>query len=93
MGQSSSEKGVFWKRGLFRKVHHLEILEKLKVLELLENHQTVENKGKSDRFLENLENSEIPPTKRPPFVMTPFSGPDLGREGSSKSWSENAPEF
>ena len=40
---SGSEKGVFWKRGLFRKVHLLEILENLEILEFLENHQTVEN--------------------------------------------------
>ena len=63
--QSGSEKGVFWKRGLFRKVHLLEILENL------ENPQTVENKGESDHFLEILENLEIleileiPPVKRP----------------------------
>ena len=49
------------KRGLFRKVHFLEILE---------NPQTVENKGKLDHFLEILENLEIldfleiPPVKR-----------------------------
>ena len=39
---SGSEKGVFWKRGLFRKIH---FLEKLEILEILENPQTVENKG------------------------------------------------
>ena len=67
----SSEKGVFWKRGLFRKVHFLEILENLEILEFLENPQTVENKGESDHFLEILENLEIleileiPPVKRP----------------------------
>ena len=33
-GSLGSEKGVFWKRGLFRKVHFLEILE---ILEILEN--------------------------------------------------------
>ena len=68
---SASEKGVFWKRGLFRKVHFLEILENLEILEILENRQTVENKGESDHFLEILENLEIleileiPPVKRP----------------------------
>ena len=42
-------KGVFWKRGLFRKVHFLEIPENL------ENPQTVERKkGISDHFLEIL---------------------------------------
>ena len=49
---SGSEKGVFWKRGLFRKVHFLEILENR---EILENPQIVENKGESDHHLEALE--------------------------------------
>ena len=68
---SGSEKGVFWKRGLFRKVHFLEILENLEILEILENPQTVEIKGQPDNFLEILENLEIleileiPPAKRP----------------------------
>ena len=56
---SGSEKGVFWNRGLFRKVHFLEILE---------NPQTVENKGECDHpleILENLEILEIPPVKGP----------------------------
>ena len=35
--QSGSEKGVFWKRGPYRKVHFLEILENLEILEILEN--------------------------------------------------------
>ena len=30
-------KGVFWKGGLFRNVHFLEILENLEILEILEN--------------------------------------------------------
>ena len=69
--KSGSEKGVFWKRGLFRKVHVLEILENLEILEFLENPQTVEKKGDSDHFLEILENFEIleildiSPAKRP----------------------------
>ena len=68
---SGSEKGVFWKRRLFRKVHFLEILENLEILEILENTRTVENKGESDHFLEVLEKLdilevlEIPPVKRP----------------------------
>ena len=68
---SGSEIGVFWKRGLFRKVHFLEILENLEILEILENPQTLENKGESDHFLEVLENLEIweileiSPVKRP----------------------------
>ena len=63
---SGSEKGVFWKRGLFRKVHFLEILENLEILEILEKSQTVENKGESDFCSEKT-----------PFVMTPFFGPDV----------------
>ena len=68
---SGSEEGVFWKRGLFRKVHFLEILENLEILEFLENPQTVEKKGGSDHFLEILETTEIlevleiSPVKRP----------------------------
>ena len=46
-------KGVFWTRGLFRKVHVLEILE------ILESPQIVEDKGESDHFLEILENSKF----------------------------------
>ena len=74
---SGSEKGVFWKRGLCRKVHFLEILDNLEILEILKNPQTVENKGESDFFLEILENLEnleileIPPVKDP-FRNDPF---------------------
>ena len=47
------KKGVFWKRGLFRKVHFfLEILENLEILEILENLGILE-------ILENLEILEI----------------------------------
>ena len=53
------KKGVFWKRGLFRKVYFLEILENLEILEILGNPQTVEHKEESDHFLEILENLEI----------------------------------
>ena len=49
---SGSEKGVFWKRGLFRNVLFLKILENL---EIPENPQTVGNKGGSDQFLEITE--------------------------------------
>ena len=68
---SGSEKGVFWKRVLFRKVHFLEILENLEILEFLENRRTLDKKGDSDHFLEILENLEIletleiSPVKRP----------------------------
>ena len=70
-GMSGSEQGVFWKRGLFRKVHFLEVLENLEILEFLENPQTVEKKGDSDHLPESLENlkileiPEISPVKRP----------------------------
>ena len=64
-------KGVFWKRGLSRKVLVLEILKRFEIPQILEKPQTLENKGESDRCLEILENSkilallEIPPVKRP----------------------------
>ena len=63
-------------RGLFRKVHFLEILENLEILETSENAQTVENKGEADHFLEilqNLEILEIPPVKRPLSYSLPAS--------------------
>ena len=55
-------------KDLFRKVHFLEILENLEILEFLENSQTVDKEGDSDHFLEILENLEIleiSPAKRP----------------------------
>ena len=70
---SGSEKGVFWKRGLFRKVHFLEILENLEILEILENAQTLENKGEADHFLEILENLEILEILEIPLVKRPLS--------------------
>ena len=66
--RSGSEKGVFWERGLFRRVHVLEILE-IENLEILERAPTVwKTKPNSTIFLEIPEN----------LVMTPFSGPELG---------------
>ena len=64
---SGSEKGIFWKRGLFRKVHFLEILE------ILENPQTLENKEESDHVLEILENLEILEILDIPSVKRPLS--------------------
>ena len=58
---SGSEKGVFWKRGLFRKVHSLEILENLEILEILKNPQTLENKGQPRDVRDSL--SEKRPLK------------------------------
>ena len=67
-------------KGLFSKIHFLEILQTLEILEIRENPKTVENKGERDHFLEILENleiPEIPPLKKTPFrIMTPFSGPE-----------------
>ena len=52
-------KGVFWKRGLLRKVHFLEILENLEIPEFPEKSQTVEkNKGNSSQVVADVwENS------------------------------------
>ena len=61
--KGSSGKGVFWKRGLFRKVHFLEILQNLEILD-----SSPENTGESDHcleILEKFENLEIPPVQRP----------------------------
>ena len=84
---SGSEKGVFWKRGLFRNIHLLETLENLEILESLENPQTVEKKGESDHFLEIRENFfeileilETPPAQDP-FRNDPFFRSRLGSEG------------
>ena len=54
------KKGVFWKKGAFQKSPLLETLENLdskilEILEILENHQTLENEGEPDHFLEILE--------------------------------------
>ena len=88
---SGSEKGLFWKRGLFRKVHFLKVLENLEILlQTLEKSQTVESKEESDHFLEILENlenfifrsSRECSSEKTPFVMTPFSGPDDSNRAS-----------
>ena len=76
--ESDSETGVFWKRGLFSKVHFLEILENFEVLEILESPQTLENKGESNHFLEIL---EIPPVNRP-FRNDPFFRPSVRKGGN-----------
>ena len=71
-------KGVFWKRGLFRKVHFLEILENLEILEIFENRQT----GKQGRIRafsrdssplsRDFRDSRDSSSEKTPFVMTPF---------------------
>ena len=64
-------------KGVARKAHFLKILEKfnVEILEVLENPQTLENKGDSDHFLEILENLEILEIlelPRDPFRNDPF---------------------
>ena len=71
--KSGSEKGVFWKRGLFKEVRFLEILENLEILQILENPQTGENKGEPDHSLEILENLEILEILEIPLVKRPLS--------------------
>ena len=67
---SGSEKGVFWKRGLFRKVQ-CRPSEEFRDSRDSGEPQTVENKDESNHFLEIrehlevLEILEIPPVKRP----------------------------
>ena len=61
-------------RGLFGKVHFLETLENLEIPEIP---QGVENKGERDQFLKILTIFEIWEILEIPFVMTPFSGPDI----------------
>ena len=73
---SGSEKGVFWKRGLFRKVHFLEILE------ILENRQTGNQRrispfSRDSREFRDFRDSRDSSGEKTPFVMTPFSGPDF----------------
>ena len=72
---SGSEKGVFWKRGLFRKVHSLDFLETLEILEILENPQTMENKGESDHFLEIQNSREFRDSRDSRDSRDFFSGP------------------
>ena len=75
--------GLLEKRSFLESLEILEILENLEILEILESPKTVDfNKGEPVHLLEILDNLEIleileiPPVKRPPFVMTPFSGPE-----------------
>ena len=75
--KSGSEKDFLLQTGSFQKSPFLEILENVEIQEILENRQTVENKGESNHFLEILEDLEIleilkdleilelPPAKRP----------------------------
>ena len=60
-----SAKRISWKRGPFKNVPFLEVLEKLEIRDIVEIPQSVENGGDTGHFLENLEILEIPPAKRP----------------------------
>ena len=57
--ESWSDRGVFWKGGLFKDVHLLEILEYSEMLKILERPQSVKNKGESDHPPDILENFEM----------------------------------
>ena len=88
--KSGSEKGVFWKRGLFRKVNFLEILENLEILEFLENPQTEKERSfrpfsRDSRELRAFRDSRDFSSAKTPFVMTPFSGPDKDRERANRA--------
>ena len=68
----------FLERGSFRKVHFLEILENVDILEFLENSQTVENKGDSGpssrdaREIGDFRDSRDFSSEKTPIVMTPL---------------------
>ena len=72
------EKGVFWKRGLFRKVHFLEIPENL---EILEETPDCGNKGRirpfarDSREFRHISGSRDSSSEKTPFVMTRFPFP------------------
>ena len=71
--KGSFGKGVFWKRGLFRKVHFPEMLEKFRGSRDFREPETVENKGESGHFLEILETFEILEILEIPAVKRPLS--------------------
>ena len=79
-----SETGIFWKRGLFRKVHFLENMENLEILEILENPQTVEKQrrirpfSRDSREFRGCGDSKDSCSEKTPFVMTPCPIPDCG---------------
>ena len=77
-------KGVFCKRGLFRKVHFLEILDNLEILEFLGSPQTEKERrfrpfSRDSKEFRDLEILEISPAKKKKktFRNDAFSGPDL----------------
>ena len=81
--KSGSEKGVFWKRGLFRKVHFLENLEILEILETprLWKQRRIRPLSRDSRECRDFRDSSDSSSEKTPFVMTPFSGPELGFSG------------
>ena len=91
------KKGVFWKRGLFRRVHFLEILENLEILEILENPRLwkewrirpVSRDSRESRDVRDFRDSSSEKTS---FVMTPFSSPeqmvDMGSKSSNSKQSK-----
>ena len=80
-GDSGSEKRVFWKRGLFRKVHFLEILEVLDSRDSRESpdcgtQRRVRPFSRDSREFRDFRDSRDSSSEKTPFVMTPFSGPE-----------------
>ena len=75
------KKRVFWKRGLFRKVHFLEILENLEILEILENpcgkQRRIRPFSRDSREFRDFRDSRDFSSEKTSFVMTPLSVPDI----------------
>ena len=76
------KKGSVGERGLFRKVHFLEIPENLEILEFLENfpdcgkERRIRPVSRDSREFRDFRDSRDPSSEKTPFVvMTPFSGP------------------
>ena len=72
-----------WKRGLFRTIHFLEILENLEILEMLAREPPDCGKqrrlrpfSRDSREFRDFRNSRDSSSEKTPFVMTPFSGPE-----------------
>ena len=78
------KKGSFWKRGLFGKVHFLEILENLEILEFLEKPPDCGKERIIRPFSRDSRDSRDFCSEKTPFVMTPFSGPDPSKKKDQK---------
>ena len=79
---SGSEKGVFWQRALFRKVHFLEILEFRDSRDFREpphcgKQRRIRRFSRDSRELRDFRDSRDSSSEKTPFVMTPFSSPAL----------------